>query len=82
MNYVTTNLRIPEDVIRELKLKAVHEKKSVSQLIREAIQQFLLAPEEPVDHKRDPFNRLIGMAQSGNADGSVRHDHYLYGKKG
>lgn len=74
MNYVTANLRISEDVIRELKLKAVQEKKSVLQLVREATQHFLLVQEEPVDHKRDPFNRLVGMPQSVTTEGSARHD--------
>lgn len=81
MSYVTTNLKLPEEVMKDLKHKAVQEKKSVSQLIKEAVQQFLTAQKESVDYREDPFNRIIGMAKSGVHDGSVKHDQYLYGKK-
>lgn len=81
MSYVTTSLKLPQEIMNDLKHKAVQEKKSVSQLLKEAVQQFLTAQEEAVDYREDPFNRIIGMAKSGVHDGSVKHDQYLYGKK-
>ncbi len=81
MSYVTTSLKLPQEVMKDLKHKAVQEKKSVSQLVKEVVQQFLTAQKESVDYREDTFNRIIGMAKSGVHDGSVKHDQYLYGKK-
>lgn len=81
MSYVTTSLKLPQEIMNDLKHKAVHEKKSVSQLVKEAVQQFLTSQKEAADYREDPFNRIIGMAKSGVHDGSVKHDQYLYGKK-
>jgi predicted DNA-binding protein len=44
MNFVTTNIRLPKEVLKKLKHKAVEDNKSVSQLIREAVQKFILGP--------------------------------------
>lgn len=79
---VATNIRLPEDVLKALKYMAIEEKKSVNQLIREAIEKFLLATIQPERHKKgDSFEDIIGIAKSGIKDGSVKHDLYLYGKK-
>ena len=37
MNWITTNLRLPEDLYMELKLKAARERKSVAAVIRERL---------------------------------------------
>lgn len=37
MNWITTNIRIPEDIYMELKMKAARERKSVAALIREKL---------------------------------------------
>jgi len=37
MNWVTTNIRLPEDMYMELKMEAAKKRKSVAQLIRERI---------------------------------------------
>jgi hypothetical protein len=81
MHYVSTHLKLPESVIKELKRKAAREKRSMSQIVGDALLQSLTVGEEPADYTKDPFNRLIGMARSGTRDGSVKHDQYLYGKK-
>jgi hypothetical protein len=81
MNFVTTNIRLPEEDLKKLKHKAVEDNKSVAQLIREAIHKLLLNSRKRTDHKKDSFNNIIGIAKSGPRDGSVRHDFYLYGKK-
>lgn len=80
--YITTNLRLPDDLHKLLKHMAVEEKKSVSQLVREAIADFMAARKEPESPKgEDPFSSLIGAYSSGLKDGSVKHDEYLYGRK-
>ncbi|OGG11806.1 hypothetical protein A2Z00_01945 [Candidatus Gottesmanbacteria bacterium RBG_13_45_10] len=37
MNWVTTNIRLPEDLYRELKMQAAQSRKSMAALIREKI---------------------------------------------
>lgn len=78
---VATNIRLPEETLKELKYRAVEEKKSVNQLIREAITEYLSAPPHLSEQGTDSFDEVIGMAKSGIRDGSAKHDHYLYGKK-
>ncbi len=79
---VATNIRLPEEVLKALKYKAIEENKSVNQLIREAIEIALTTPVQPPGKPaKDPFERVIGIAKSGIRDGSIKHDHYLYGKK-
>ena len=67
--YVTTNIRLPKDVYREIKRRALEEEKSLAQVIRESVVQYLTAPvgvlsrsEKPVmtdDWENDPL-WLIG----------------------
>jgi hypothetical protein len=77
---VATNIRLPEEVLKALKYKAIEEKKSVNQLIREAIEMTLTIPVRPEKPAKDPFESVIGIARSGIRDGSSKHDQYLYGK--
>lgn len=37
MNWITTNIRFPEDLYMELKMEAAQKRKSVAQVIRERI---------------------------------------------
>jgi predicted DNA-binding protein len=78
---VATNIRLPEEVLKELKYKAIEERKSVNQLIREAIERSLTYEVEHRKHGKDPFEETIGIAKSGIKDGSAKHDRYLYGKR-
>ncbi|MEK7826111.1 MAG: CopG family transcriptional regulator [Nitrospirota bacterium] len=78
---VATNIRLPEEVLKALKYKAIEEKKSVNQLIREAIEMSLAVAAQPGKHMKDPFEDVIGIAKSGIKDGSTKHDRYLYGTK-
>ncbi len=75
-----TNIRLPEELLKALKYRAIEEKKSVNQLIREAIEQTLTLPNQTKDKGEDPFDHVIGMAKSSTRDGSSKHNHYLYGK--
>jgi len=88
--YVTTNIRLPKAVYREIKRRALEEEKSLAQVIRESVVQYLAAPEgisarseEPAmtdDWENDPL-WLIGTDATiaDVTDGSVNHDSYLYG---
>ena len=75
-----TNIRLPEDLLRALKYKAIEEKKSMNQLVREAIEMSLAAPPRPEGSEKDPVEDIIGIARSGIQDASSNHDLYLYGR--
>ncbi|MFQ6066754.1 MAG: CopG family transcriptional regulator [bacterium] len=82
-DYVTTNVRLPRQMLRALKLKAAREDKSVAQLIREAIEQAFAEKERQLSvkqFKKDSFFKIIGMFDDGIKDGSVHHDRDIYGK--
>ncbi len=78
---VATNIRVPEEILKELKYRAIEEKKSVNQLVREAIEKYLSIQKQPEIYEKDPFEKVIGSVKSGIKDGSVKHDQYLYGRK-
>ncbi len=78
---IATNIRLPEDLLKTLKYRAIEEKKSVNQLIREAIEMSLAVAPQPEEHEKDPFENMIGIARSGIKDASSKHDRYLYGRK-
>ncbi len=77
--YVTTNIRVPKERLQELKLKGIGEGKSLSALIREAIDAFLGYKKTSSKTKsRDPFFEMIGMGEDVIVDGSIHHDQYIY----
>ena len=78
---VATNIRLPEDLLRTLKYRAIEEKKSVNQIIREAIEMSLAVVSQSGEREKDPFEDVIGIAKSGIKDASSKHDRYLYGRK-
>ena len=78
---IATNIRLPEELLKALKYRAIEEKKSVNQIIREAIEMSLAANPQPQEREMDPFENIIGIARSGTKDGSSKHDRYLYGAK-
>ena len=78
---VATNIRLPEDMLKTLKHKAIEEKKSLNKLICEAIEASLNSLPVSAQLTEDPFQAVIGAAKSGCKDGSVNHDHYLYGTR-
>jgi len=78
---IATNIRLPENLLKTLKCKAIKEKKSMNQVVREAIEMSLAAEPKSKVSKKDSFEDIIGIARSGIKDASSRHDRYLYGKK-
>jgi hypothetical protein len=76
-----TNIRLPEDLLKALKYKAIEEKKSMNQIIREAIEVSLAIGPRSEERERDSLEDIIGIAKSGIKDASSKHDRYLYGKK-
>jgi len=81
--YVTTNIRLPKQLHRDLKRRAAEEDKSMAQVLREAAAQYIASAElttSPPVNDNDPL-WLIGTdpADSDLTDASVNHDVYLYG---
>ena len=86
---ITTNIRIPQEQWKSLKMMAVHAETSVSALVRQAIGHLLqtaaLPPKQLKSRrkglKQDPFFDVIGLGAGGPPDDSTRHDIYLYRNK-
>jgi Ribbon-helix-helix protein, copG family len=76
-----TNIRLPEDLLKTLRHRAIEEKKSMNQLIREAIEMSLAIAPQSEEHRKDSFEDVIGIARSGIKDASSKHDRYLYRRK-
>ena len=88
--YVTTNIRLPKDVYRQIKRRVLEDEKSLAQVIRESVVQYLAGPavvaprsEEAMtadDWETDPIWLLGTDATIADVtDGSANHDLYLYG---
>ena len=84
MQFVTTNVRFDQESYQRLKFLAVEERKSLAQLIREAVEKAYGAPKRSTSQKdwhKDPFLRTVGICATGIPDGAVRHDRDIYGVK-
>ena len=90
IEYVTTNVRLPKEMHRELKWRAVEENSSVAALIRESIARYLVEEQtvaaspkdEPVS---DPIFQLGSLTAESEViqgdrptDGAVHHDRDIY----
>ncbi|MBI5239164.1 MAG: ribbon-helix-helix protein, CopG family [Elusimicrobia bacterium] len=84
MKYTATNIRLPAQTLEALKIRAAKQRKSLAQLVREAIEltYHIGAAEPAVDPRKDPLHRLVGAWASGLKDGSVSHDRDIYGPQG
>src|SRR4030067_3437838 len=78
---IATNIRLPEDLLKALKYRAIEEKKSMNQIIREAIEMSLAAPPQAEEREKDPFEEVIGIARSAIKDVSSKHQRYPYGRQ-
>lgn len=58
MNWITTNLRIPEDIYMELKMKAARERKSVAAVIREKLMEDTTIEEKKTKNLLSRMNTL------------------------
>jgi len=78
---IATNIRLPEDLLKALKYRAIEEKKSMNQLIREAIEMSLTDASRSEGREKDSLEDVIGIGRSGIRDASSKHDRYLYGRR-
>ena len=77
--YVTTNLRFPEKVYRELQYQAARRGTSLASVVRESVDRYLGRAEAVTDTSADSLDRWVGAVSTSAGDESVHHDHYLYG---
>lgn len=80
-NLHRAQLYIDENQIQLLKLEAEREDLTVSELVRRAIERFLISKAKSVDWNRDPLNKALGKIKLEVTDASLDHDHYLYGRR-
>lgn len=61
-------------------IKEIAEKKDISQseVIRRAVEKYI-SEEQKKGEVEDPLLELIGLGSSDVTDGSINHDHYIYG---
>src|SRR5438094_424229 len=78
---ITTNLRFPERIYRDLQYAAERRGISMAAVVREAVASYLgrTADGQAIPVGDDPADRLIGSVASGPDDESVNHDRNLYG---
>jgi hypothetical protein len=80
-NMVRTQVYLPRTVYEQLKERAEREGITMAHQIREALIEYVAVEKdgtEPVLTADDPIWHMIGMLESGLADGSVNHDQYIY----
>lgn len=76
MAQVATNIRLPEELLRELRIRAYRERRSLAGVLREAVERYL---HTEVSGRRDPLADYIGSFATECGDIAAQHDHYLYG---
>ncbi len=79
---ISTNLKIPENLWKAIKIKAAQDGKTMKDLILQGIQHVLNPVGLPQKNK-SPQNFLMkfsGKVSLPITDGSVKHDQYLYKK--
>ena len=88
--YVTTNIRLPKAMHERVKRLALEENKSMAQVVRESLVQYVTSMgEENVLRAPDYEDPLMALGDltrpdeviDGNrpTDTAFRHDYYLYG---
>lgn len=89
--YVTTNIRLPKAIYERAKQLALEEDKSLAQVVRESLVEYLVAPkahtssvgvegfDDPIYHVAELTRPEEVIGGDRPTDTSVRHDYYLYG---
>ena len=75
-----TQIYLPLNLFGSLRKEARLEKKSMAQVIREALVNYLEQRKiQKINWEKDPINKIVG-AIAADRDLSTHHDKYLYGK--
>lgn len=77
MNFITTNIRLPEDEYLRLKSEAARKRKSFAAVVREKLE----AKTKPLPQTTKSLLNLVEKAEKENwkgpADLAVHHDDYF-----
>ena len=83
MNFVTTNIRLGAEIYQRLRLKAAQERKSLAQLIRDAVELAYGEPRQKglarTHRHQDSFFKIVGIGKSRMRDGAEHHDDIYRG---
>jgi hypothetical protein len=91
IEYVTTNIRLPKVMYERAKKLALEENKSLAQVVRESLVEYLVEPKPQIafvsdEEFDDPIFHIAELTRPEEViggdrptDTSVRHDYYLYG---
>ena len=77
-SFVRTQVQLTEEQVRELKVRARNEERSMAALVRESVSEYLAR--RPVRNRGDLLQRanaLTGRFHSGSPDIAINHDQYL-----
>lgn len=58
MNWITTNIRLPEDIYMEFKMQAARERKSIAEIMREKLVPKQKPSEKSTRMLMKEFNRV------------------------
>jgi hypothetical protein len=71
-----SQIMLKEDQHAYLVSEAQRQGKSISQIVRELIDEHMVRSR---DLENDPFFDIIGMVEGDDPDAAIDHDHYIYG---
>jgi len=75
---VRTQVQLTEDQVQKLKKIAARERKSVAELVRQAVDQWLVLAEPlSVEERKQRALSIAGKHRSGISDLGKNHDKYL-----
>jgi hypothetical protein len=75
---VRTQVQLTKNQIESLRRLSAATGRSVADLVRQGVDQYLAARTQPdLEERRKRALRALGKFSSGVSDVSIRHDHYL-----
>jgi len=77
---IKTQISLPKKQYDQLKSRASQLKSSLSKIVEQALDEYF-EPEQDSQlfTENDPIWQIVGTVESGITDGSINHDHYIYG---
>lgn len=76
MNWVSTNIRFPEDQYRKLKIKAAKERKSLARVVREATTEVITEekPKKRIKNIKTFMKELRKLAEENSREAGIDFD--------
>jgi predicted DNA-binding protein len=75
---VRTQIRLTDSQMESLRRLAAATGRSVADLVRQGVDQYLAATSQPdLEERKERALRALGRLSSGLSDVSTRHDDYL-----